>query len=319
MNEYLLTWDGSKGNIISGGWFLSTDEKFLLSFDYGSLYYEPATFVAFYTSENDPSNRMDLTEEQIAEIKDLCDNWWEEQDFLVQAYDKESGLFLGTLYRKLADREGLHFRVNEIPEHPASKWNGTSWERIALAVYENGSTMRYPEGISGDCIWGYTEEEASKLPESPSFRHHFNIVTEQWYDPRTLERARFDALSSTRARFELVRHNSMKDNVYVPSYEAETWTWQVMEAKAWLEDESSATPYIDAFLSARTDTVPSKREFCEDVIRNHNAFLNMVASVNAAQWSFISRIKKATTNEECDVIYNEAVSFCDNTYEEILR
>ena len=309
MDENYMVWDGSLGRILSGGWHLMTDEKFALSFEYAALFYEPAAGNRFYVGED--GARRELSVAQAAEVRDLCEHWWEEQDFRVHAYDPGSGLYEGEMLRSLADRDGLPFRVEEAPEHPASKWTGGRWERVAMSVLDDGRVQEWPGGLCSHCVWGYTAEERAALPERPGMHHRFDVRTASWVDPRTLEEARLSAISSLRADFELLRHASSADRIFTPAYEAETWTWQVLEARAWLADSSVETPYIDAFLDARTDDAkPGKGALCEDIIRNHEQFLQDMAEVNAAQWGFLARVKGASTNEECDALYAEAHAFC---------
>lgn len=347
MEEYLLTWDGAEGRIISGGFRLMTDERFALPFDYEALYYEPEAGNALImerigegsgeaagegseksagavsgegsgeaageTSGSRVASRR-LTSAEIQQIRAFCDTYWQEHDFAVQAYSEDSGLYEGEMPKSAAERSGFAWRVNEIPEHPASRWSGERWERVAMAVLDDGTVLDWPEGLCARCVLGLTaEEKAAQVPDRPDMYHIWDIATGTWKDPRTLERAKRDAASSLRVDFELVRHARSADGYFTPSYETETWTWQVMEARAFLADENAATPYIDAFLAARTDEGrPDKKTLCEDILANHAAFLATMAAVNGAQWGYLSRVKSASSHEECLAAQKEAHEFCVN-------
>lgn len=309
MNKPCLIWDGSLGRILSGGWHLMTDEPFALSFSYAALFCEPEAGNSFFIQPD--GTRRELSAAHLAEIADLCEHWWEEHDFEVHAYDPGSGLYEGAMPRSRADSEGLPFRVEEAPAHPASKWTGERWERVAMSVLDDGRVQEWPGELCAHCVWGYTAEERAALPERPGMHHRLDVRTGTWKDPRTLEEARIAAMSSLRVDFELLRHAASADRSFTPAYETETWTWQVLEARAWLDDPEAATPYIDAFLEARTDEgKPDKAALCNDILNNHKAFLLAMAGVNAAQWAFLARVKSAASNEECDAVYAEARDWC---------
>ncbi len=308
--EYLLTWNGAEGRILSGGFYLMTDEPFSLPFAFASLYYEPEAGNAFLVEEG--GERRNLSSSEIAAVRALCDRFWQENDFPVYACDAESGLYEGRMARSAAEAAGYAFRVNEEPEHPASKWTGRAWERLAMTVLDDGTVREWPENVCAQCVLGFTEaEKAQMVPDRPSMYHIWDIAAGAWKDPRSLARAKRDAASSLRVDFELLRHAASEDGYFTPSYETETWTWQVMEARAYLADESAETPYVDAFLAARTDeAVPEKKALCEDILANHEAFLAAMARVNGAQWGYLSRVKAAATNEECLAVQNEAHACC---------
>ena len=308
--EYLLTWNGAEGRIVSHGYRLMTDEPFSLPFAFASLYYEPEAGNAFLVEES--GVRRNLSSSEMAAVRALCDRFWQENDFPVHAYDAESGLYEGRMARSAAEAAGYAFRVNEEPDHPASKWTGEAWERLAMTVLDDGTVRDWPENVCAQCVLGFTEaEKVEKVPDRPSMYHIWDVAAGTWKDPRSLARAKKDAASSLRVDFELLRHAASQDGYFTPSYETETWTWQVMEARACLADESAQTPYVDAFLAARTDEgKPDKKTLCEDILANHAAFLAAMAAVNGAQWGYLSRVKAATTKDECLAVQNEAHEYC---------
>lgn len=310
MSKYLLTWDGVHGRIISNGYKLITDEKFILAFSYDKLYYEPDVGNSFIINA-DGSSRL-LTVEEIDDIHDFCKYYWEDHDFTVQAYS-DNGLFEGAMPKSTAESNGYSYRVNEVPDHPASKWTGKSWERVVLTVLDNGDVNEWPKSICAQCVIGFTQQERALIGPRPSMYHKWDIANNCWADFRSLERAKLDAASSLRVDFELLRHKSSTEKYFIPAYETETWTWQVMEARSWLSDNTVETPYIDTFLQARTDdNIPTKRELCEDIIENNKAFLTIMAEIAGLQWSFLSRVKAASSNDECVLIQQEAHEMCVN-------
>lgn len=311
--EYLLTWNGAEGRIVSHGYRLMTDEPFSLPFAFASLYYEPEAGNAFLVEES--GVRRNLSSSEMAAVRELCDRFWQENDFPVHAYDAESGLYEGRMARSAAEAAGYAFRVNEEPDHPASKWTGEAWERLAMTVLDDGTVREWPENVCAQCVLGFTEaEKVAQVPDRPSMYHLWDIASGEWKDTRSLEQAKRDAASSLRVDFELLRHARSADGYFTPNYETETWTWQVMEARAYLADEEASTPYIDAFLAARTDEgKPGKKALCEDIIANHETFLATMAEVNGAQWGYLSRVKAATTKEECLAAQTEAHAYCTTT------
>ncbi len=308
MSEHMLTWDGLAMRIISGGFKLLSDERPLLAFPFDKVYYEPEAGNSFKIMPD--NSRVQLTELEIEDVEDFCETFWQFNDFTVHAYS-DSGLYEGAVQKSYAEENGLSYRVNEVPDHPASKWTGERWERVAITILDNGDVQEWPESICPHCVLGYTQEESAIIGQRPSVYHKWDIAHACWVDGRTLEEAKIEAASSIRVEFELVRHRMSTEKYYVPSYETETWTWQVLEARAWLADNASETPYIDAFLAARTDeNVPTKQALCEDILTNNRAFLAAMAQVSGLLWGFLARVKNAVTNEECVALQEEAHEFC---------
>ena len=81
---------------------------------------------------------------------------------------------------------------------------------------------------------------------------------------------------------------------------------QVAEATGFLNGEARATPYIDAFLAARTDEgKPDKESLCRDILANHAAYLRNMVEINAGQWAYLKRAEGCVSNGELDVIFKE--------------
>ena len=306
----LLEWNGIDCHIIVNGYRFETNDKPLLSFDFAGLFYDTESGSRMYVTED--GEQHTLSDIQVAEINDLLDYFMEETDFKVQAYSEPSMFFEGEMQRSTAEAYGFKYRVNEIPDYAAMKWMGDHWERLYMVVMDNGNVIFNPESVCSHCVYGFAESEKDQVPDRPSVFHTWDVVNGGWIDSRTLEDAKKEAAVEIRVAFEFLRNASAADGYYIPAYESETWTCQVMEAKAWLADHDAETPYIDAFLDARTDEEkPTKQALCEDIVANNAAFLRTMARINGAQWGFLVRAKHATTNDECIAIQNEAHVYCD--------
>ena len=309
MTNYYLTWDGISGHIICNDIRLTTDVKFSLPFEYEALYYEPEIGNKFYFHNNE---RVQITDEQEAQIRTFCETYVEETDYMVHTYDTEGKLYRGDMLKSEAIEQGLGYVVSDLPIFPAAKWMDGHWDRVRFVVRDDGSTQMYPDFICDHCVYGYAEEESDQIPDQPNMYYTWDIATSSWKDVRTLKQAKVDAASSLRADFELLRYALSSDVYYIPSFERETWNWQVHEATDWLANNEVETPYIDAFLNARTDeNKPTKQVLCEDIIANHKAFLQAMATVNAKQWYYLSQVKAATTNDECYTLQMAARTYCE--------
>src|SRR5699024_3153305 len=90
-----------------------------------------------------------------------------------------------------------------------------------------------------------------------------------------------------------------------------TWRDQIEEAQNYLEYMNTEnitveTPYIDTFLTERTDeNKPTKEELCNDILDNNKKYKIAMATVNAKQWNYLKRAEACTTNTEIDTIKEE--------------
>ncbi len=100
-----------------------TEQRFALALAYDRLYSSRGgnAFMILATGQ-----RLPLSEAEEAAVQRFCDSYWQTVDFDVQAYS-EQGLYEGSMPRSAAESRGLSYRVNEVPEHPASKWTGERW------------------------------------------------------------------------------------------------------------------------------------------------------------------------------------------------
>mgnify|MGYP006988872604 CR=1 FL=1 len=315
MLEYNLFYDGVDTHLTTkGNKFFLQNEAPELSFDFNQIIYDPDNQQFQYTT-NDNQTLLNLNELQIAEIEDYLEYYMDEHDYIVHAYSEPYNLFEGSMAKSTAEAQGFSYRINEIPTDLCPKWveEHQRWENCVLIIYDDGAPLYHPEGICSRCVKGFTYEEFQNIPEQPSPYHLWDLANDVWYDGRTLERAKLDAAVSIRADFEIYRHEMSPYKYFIGDYENITWQYQLDEAKHWLEDNSWSTPYIDTFLLNRTDNdIPTKEEFCNDVIENNNEFIIAIAKINAEQWQFLSQLKHCITNEECIEVSNQAKLYCEN-------
>lgn len=308
--NHILTWDGFQSRVLSNGWRMQTDIRPELSFLFDKIYYEPEVGNAFLIMPDNSTKKM--TEEEISEVEKYCSTFGDKFDFIVYAYSEPSMLYEGEMPKSYAEQNGYKFRVNEVPEYPAAKWCGDHWERVIYIVNDDGEVIENPAGIDSHAVLGFTPQEAyEQIPDRPSVFHKWDIVNNCWKDFRSLEQAQSSCLGAIRAEFEVLRHAASSYHAYIPSYETETWMIQVLEAKAWLADNTTETPYIDTFLNTRTDEgKPSKKDLVDDIIANNNEFAIAMAKVNAKQWDFMYQIKNAKTNEDCNAVLFAVQEYC---------
>ena len=313
MLENYLIYDGTDTRIGTHGYqFFLQNEAPELSFNFNQIMYDTDTEQFQYTT-NDNTSLMELNELQKAEIQDYLEYWMEEHDYTVHAYSEPYNLFEGTMPVSQAKANNFNYRINEFPSPKCPKWDDEKqkWVNCILLILDDGTPNWYPEQICPRCVKGFTQEEVELMTEQPSPFYIWDLANDVWIDPRTLEQAKIDAYVSIRADFEVRRHEHSPYGYFIGDYEFLTWNTQFEEAKHWIEDNTWSTPYIDAFLSHRTDEdIPTKQAFCEDIIDNHIRFLEKMAEINAEQWYYLEQVKHAQTNDECYEILDTAKRFC---------
>lgn len=300
-SDYILTWNGSGGGVLSENIVFKISTPPVLPFPFDTLYYETPTGNAFKLMGG---VRHELTAEEIAACKAYCGEYATTAAYPVQAYDPDDGVFLGEMPRPDATTRGLAYRIVEIPDHPASKWVGEKWERIVAVIMEDGSLRQMPGSICAQCALPMTQAEWGAFPKPPKSTYRWDFVEEAWTDPRKLDDLKYEVNLAIRTAFEKERWWAW--GKYIPQFEQDTWVYQIEEATAYKANPEAETPYIDAFLAARTDAgKPSKADLCADIIANNHAYKMAVARVNGEQWNWLTRVKTATANAELDAILEE--------------
>lgn len=299
----ILVWQNNEAIIHTHDTVFTSTTKPVLSFAYDELYCEQPTSAYFYTAHG---RQFSLTDEQIQECLDFCEDFYSNGDYNVYAYDPiDYNLFKGFLLKSECVSKGYKYVVDKAPENLTASWNEISQEWITYyaVITENGTLIKDIATTACDkCVVFLTKEEFHKLPIREHDTDSWDFTTETWVDKRDLAQLRKNSILKIRNSFEAVRWKAISE--FVPVYEQDTWRIQLAEAQAFLELGSEAdTPYIDTFLNERSDiTKPSKAELVQDILENHALYVKAMARVNAKQWDFMKAIDTADTGYTVDAV-----------------
>ena len=183
------------------------------------------------------------------------------------------------------------------------------WEPVVAIIMDDGSLRLNPGGRCERCVLFFTEEEWNEFPKQPTSDYIYDITNQEWIDPRKIADVLHETQLEIRNYFEAVRWKEW--GKYIPQYEQLTWRDQIEEAQNYLEYMNTenitvSTPYIDTFLTERTDeNKPTKEELCNDILNNNKKYKIAMATVNARQWNYLKRAEACTTNTELDAIRDE--------------
>lgn len=307
MNEELtiVTYVDNKAIIIYNELRFDTNIKPELSFQFDTLYYEPPTnhFVKGINNEF-----FELTEEEKSECNTYCKTYVENADYPVYAYD-DKFIFVGRILKSEAISKNYGYTILEEPGHVVSKYVTDHWEPVVAIIMDDGSLRLNPGGRCERCVLFFTEEEWNEFPKQPTSDYIYDITNQEWIDPRKIADVLHETQLEIRNYFEAVRWKEW--GKYIPQYEQLTWRDQIEEAQNYLEYMNTenitvSTPYIDTFLTERTDeNKPTKEELCNDILDNNKKYKIAMATVNARQWNYLKRAEACTTNTELDAIRDE--------------
>lgn len=307
MNEELtiITYVNNTAIIIYNELRFDTNIKPELSFQFDTLYYEPPTnhFVKGINNEF-----FELTEEEKSECNTYCKTYVENADYPVYAYD-DKFIFVGRILKSEAISKNYGYTILEEPGHVVSKYVTDHWEPVVAIIMDDGSLRLNPGGRCERCVLFFTEEEWNKFPKQPTSDYIYDITNQEWIDPRKIADVLHETQLEIRNYFEAVRWKEW--GKYIPQYEQLTWRDQIEEAQNYLEYMNTenitvSTPYIDTFLTERTDeNKPTKEELCNDILDNNKKYKIAMATVNARQWNYLKRAEACTTNTELDAIRDE--------------
>lgn len=307
MNEELtiITYVNNTAIIIYNELRFDTNIKPELSFQFDTLYYEPPTnhFVKGINNEF-----FELTEEEKSECNTYCKTYVENADYPVYAYD-DKFIFVGRILKSEAISKNYGYTILEEPGHVVSKYVTDHWEPVVAIIMDDGSLRLNPGGRCERCVLFFTEEEWNKFPKQPTSDYIYDITNQEWIDPRKIADVLHETQLEIRNYFEAVRWKEW--GKYIPQYEQLTWRDQIEEAQNYLEyinteNITVETPYIDTFLTERTDeNKPTKEELCNDILDNNKKYKIAMATVNAKQWNYLKRAEACTTNTELDAIRDE--------------
>lgn len=295
------TWDGMIGQITSGDIKFTTNEKFSLGFSYDALYYEPAVGNDFKIWQG---GSVQLTTAEINMIEAYCNSYADKQDYPVWCYDSNN-LYIGEMLKSEAITKKMEYTLIGAPDHPASKLVGNQWVKVKLVIKSDGSIILDPAQFCSACLLGFTEAEYNAMEKPKNINYKWNFVTSAWYDPRTLDACITSAITELKNKFDFILAKELKD--FTPFRQMDTWVWQVREATAYLDaiktGGTADTPYLSAFLAARTDqNKPSLQELCEDVLHNHQTYLTTSAAIYGELWGYQKQIQDQTTNDDIDTL-----------------
>lgn len=309
--EYKCVWDGYIGQIVSDHTKFTTNEKFDLDIEFDALYFEPDVGNAFKILKN---KQIALTQEEAEIIIGYADKFITDKNYPVWAYD-DNDLYMGEMNKFDAIGKKCPYTLIGAPDHPASKLIHADkdkgieehWERIKLVIRSDGSTAMFPDALCNACVLGITADEYETFPKQPSMNYKWSFTKEAWIDPRSLDEAK----NSSKLHIRTVMDSKLWKALggYTPQYNMATWSWQVEEATAYLNTIDKdpyaevTSPFIDAFLAARTDTpLPTKKELCIDILKNNTKQKTISAKVMAIVWSYTKAVDACTKNVDVDTI-----------------
>lgn len=301
MNDYfILTFVGDETVVIHDDLRFDTNLKPELSFAFDALYFEPPSGHCLKVVNGEP---LPLSEAELAECADYCREYADKADYPVYAWNGDN-ICVGHILKSEAEAKGYGFTVLDVPPYPVSRRRGGTWEEIVAIIRDDGSLVERPAGFCERCVLFLSREEWDAFPVRPTSAHVYDLENGEWVDPRPFARLLHEVQLEIRNCFEIRRWKVW--GKFIPQYEQLTWAAQVDEATGFLNGEARATPYIDAFLAARTDEgKPDKESLCRDILANHAAYLRSMAEVNAGQWAYLKRTEGCASNGELDVISRE--------------
>lgn len=301
----VLIWQNGEAVIFSGGAFFRSPVKPALSFSFDELVCESPSNVYFRMLDG---TQFLLSEEEVEECRRFCENFAASGDCPVYAYDPADGnLYRGRMTKAECGEKGYAFVADSRPESAAAAWDEEAgeWKLYHAAITEDGALLLNIDSVNcPSCAVFLTREEYEALPAREHDTDSWDFASETWVDRRDLEKLKKDAVLELRNLFEGVRWKRMRE--FVPQYEQDTWRIQLDEARAFTADHSASTPYMDAFLAARTDaSVPDRGALAADILANHETYVKAMAEVNARQWSFMKAVQSAATGYDVDALCEE--------------
>lgn len=309
MKDRVIIWNGVSGRVCSDGILFDVDKKPVLPFSYDNIHYEPQAGFSYFTTTAVSGNgenvvlRMELTPEYAVSCDQYCDDFISKEDYEVAAYNSDN-IFVAIVLKSQAEANGLKYSIVERPTTPIAKFieETQKFAPIYAAFKEDGFPLFNIPAPTDDMVLFLTLEEWNKLPERPSFRYSLNFATDTWEDRRELDKVKSDALMTTRLYFD---HEAIRaQNGFRTTREVSQWTIQEQEATAYLKDNTASTPFLDGFLSKNPSI--AKLELCERIINDYTeSSLTAQGERHGEMYSYIYRIKDATTNAEVDTIVDE--------------
>lgn len=309
--EYMLTFSNGFGKVSSGEYLFDIERAPHLPFDFGAVYFETPTGLAFKIVDG---KQIPLTQEEQQACCDYCDNYLENGDYPVQAYETDSGLYLGVMLKSEAQKNGHAFTLGDMPDHPACKRVDNTWQRVAVTIREDGSYVLMPESICASCVLFLTVSEWAEWPKPTRTTERWDFATETWQDTRTVAQAKKDADTWIRNLYVAKRKELVGNGPY---QELASWPWQIEEAKAWIQDNEAETPFLDGVLeglSSDHDMVMSKGVLVQEVLKyTDGEWLKSVGRVHGEMYVDIKKLRQCETLQEIDAL-TDALAVAKHAY-----
>ena len=289
----VLIWQNGEAVIFSRSAFYRSPVKPALPFSFDELVCESPANVYFRMLDG---TQFLLSEEEVEACRAFCENFAESGDCPVYAYDPADGnLYRGRMTQAECGAKGYAWVTDSRPESAAAAWDeeAGAWKLYYAAITEDGTLLTAIDSVDcPSCALFLTREEYEAMPARVHDTDSWDFASETWADRRDLAKLKKEAVLELRNLFEGVRWKRM--NEFVPQYEQDTWRIQLEEARALSADKNAETPYMDAFLAARTDdAVPGREELAAGILANSSAYVQAMAEVNARQWGFMKAVQGA--------------------------
>lgn len=304
--DYILVWNGVNGRVLAMGEIIfDTDQKPILGFEYDTITLDTNLNQASYTfalPEVSTVMISELDENQLNLCHQYCDTFLDMQDYEVHPYNSDK-IYMGSMLKSKAIKLEFDYVVEQHPDIFTSKWDelDNKWYPIYAAFKEDGFPIMSPQVLSDEYVLFMTKKEWDNIPVRPGAVYSLDFVTLTWRDKRTLEKTKFDAIMDTRVYYE---HSSIRTEGYRRSNEMSDWVTQHQEATLYLKDNKAVTPFLDGFLSVNSDL--NKQELCNRIMEDYqNDATFAKGAKHGEMYSYIYRIKKATSNKEVDLIMKE--------------
>jgi|GEM_PF-2421426 len=164
-------------------------------------------------------------------------------------------------------------------------FNGKEWEYRDNRVYilYNTQTKERLESLGEPTKEGYTNLEPFEFSKWEVDRW---VVDLKLFKKHMLDKAKND--------FEAKVRQLVGDATQT---EIASWKTQEEEAKAWLLDNTTPTPFVDALMRTRTD---AKEELCNKVIYKANAYKQYYPLLLGEYHNALKKIESASSIEELE-------------------
>lgn len=297
--DYILTWSDGIGRVSAGNYLYDVLEKPALGFDFDAIYYETPTNMHIKILNGAQTN---LSNSEILKCREYCDSFHLSDDFKVMTIDPEFKIYKGIMTRRECKEQGLEEISESLgltpPDFPLSKLVNNTWERVVACITEEGRLVLLPAEDNPKFNFFFTEEEWDNF-DKPSFTSDlFNFKTNKWEDARDFSGSisRAEAIVRNIASREYdqfkITHTLVDPVLYL---------YQYIEANAYKNDISTATPFIDAVVSCLDDE--TKDSFVKRILGKYDSsYLTTLGSIHGKMQKTLDAISNCTDLKSLDSI-----------------